>query len=44
MKLELKCLLEQTHGVRVNFRFNQIIIDDVNIMFYKGVSSFIITI
>ena len=35
IKVELKCLLEQIHGVRVNFRFNQIIIDDVTIIFSK---------
>ena len=27
-ELELKCLLGQTHGVRENFRSNQIIIDE----------------
>ena len=41
-KLELKCLLGQTHGVCVDFRFNQIIIDDVTIIFCKCGSSFII--
>ena len=32
-ELELKCLLRQTHGVRENFMFNEIIIDDVTILF-----------
>ena len=38
-KLELKCVLGQTHGFRENFRFNHIIIDGVTIIFYnKGCS------
>ena len=41
-KLELKCLLRQTHGVRENFQFNQIIIDDVTNIFCECGSSFII--
>ena len=32
-KLELKCLLGQTHSFRETFRFNDIIIDDVTIIF-----------
>ena len=35
-KIELKFLLGQTHSFRVNFRFNQIIIDDVTIMGVVG--------
>ena len=31
-KIELKCLLGQTRSFRVNFWFNQIIIDDVTII------------
>ena len=31
-------MLGQTHGFRENFRFNQIIIDDVTIIFYNNVA------
>ena len=35
IKRELKWLLEQTLCVRVNFRFNEMIIDDITIIFLK---------
>ena len=35
IKVEVECLLEQTHGVQVNFRFNEMITDRHNHIFGK---------
>ena len=42
-KLEIKCLLGQTHGFLEKFRFNQIIIDDVTvILIFANVDHFLL--